>query len=67
MAGWEVSEPAPKYDYETAVRLAGIPIASVGWGGDLTGVRVLRNDDYDKSYASLADWTDNENLHARYG
>ena len=64
--GWEIVDPAPKYSYEIAVRLAGTPVQTVSWGNPLTNVSVINEKDYEKSYDSLLDWTDNENLHARY-
>ena len=64
--GWQISIPAPKYDYETAVQLAGIPTYHVSWGQELKHVSVIFEEDYEKSYASLSDWTDSENLHTRY-
>ena len=66
VAGYEIVDPAPKYSYETAVQLAGEPTRNVSWGGELDSVYVITDEDYEKSYNSLLDWTDNENLHARY-
>ena len=67
VVGWQVSNPAPQYGYQTAVKLAGTPTQNISWGGDLDQVSLVGDTDYEKSYVSLADWTDNENLHARYG
>jgi hypothetical protein len=66
VVGWQISDPAPKYSYQTAVELASEPTQIVAWGQDLHNVSVVKDSDYEKSYASLRDWTDNENLHARY-
>jgi hypothetical protein len=67
VVGWQISDPAPHYSYEAAVQLAGAPRHNISWGQDLTQVSLISDVDYEKSYASLADWADNENLHARYG
>lgn len=65
VVGWQVTSPVPKYDYETAVHLAGVPTDVVPSGKMLDKVYVVSQSDYDTAYTSLGDWNDAEDYHTR--
>jgi hypothetical protein len=66
VVGWKVTSPVPKYNYETAIRLADKPTETAAIGKELDKVYAIGDSDYAKSFASLADWNDAEDLHTRF-